>query len=102
MTDRPFSQVITSETELRALVGAPSELALKKQLDHINQHAREFIARSPFLLLATSDAQGRCDVSPKGDPAGFVREGLALRLCGGGVDDSRGGDGGGQRAGHGQ
>ena len=72
MTDKPFQQVITSEAELRALVGAPSELALRKQIDHINQHARDFIARSPFLLLATSDAQGRCDVSPKGDPAGFV------------------------------
>ena len=69
---KPFQQVITSEAELRALVGAPSELALRKQIDHINQHARDFIARSPFLLLATSDAQGRCDVSPKGDPAGFV------------------------------
>jgi hypothetical protein len=73
MTKPPFHNVITSEAELRALVGTPSDLARKKQLDHIDQHARGFIARSPFLLLATSDAQGRCDVSPKGDPAGFVK-----------------------------
>jgi PPOX class probable FMN-dependent enzyme len=72
MTTPAFQQLITSEAELRALVGAPSDLAVKKQLDHLDAHARSFIARSPFLLLATSDAQGRCDVSPKGDPAGFV------------------------------
>jgi hypothetical protein len=72
MGDPRFRDVIGSEAELRALIGTPSELALKKELPALDAHCRNFIARSPFLLLATSDADGRCDVSPKGDPAGFV------------------------------
>jgi PPOX class probable FMN-dependent enzyme len=68
----PFRDVVTSEQELRALLGHPSDLALKKQIDTLDEHCRAFIAQSPFLLLATSDASGRCDVSPKGDPPGFV------------------------------
>jgi uncharacterized protein len=69
----PFRDIVTSETELRAVLGQPSELALKKQISTLDEHCRAFIAQSPFLLLATSDATGRCDVSPKGDPPGFVR-----------------------------
>lgn len=72
MPDHPFKDVLTSEAEIRAMLGTPSELALKKQIAALDAHCRAFIARSPFLLLATSDAAGRCDVSPKGDPAGFV------------------------------
>ena len=67
-----FRDVVSSEQELRALLGHPSELALKKQIAALDEHCRAFIRRSPFLLLATSDASGRCDVSPKGDPPGFV------------------------------
>jgi PPOX class probable FMN-dependent enzyme len=72
MADHPFRDVLTSEAEIRAMLGTPSALAVKKQLAALDVHCRNFIARSPFLLLATSDAGGRCDVSPKGDPAGFV------------------------------
>lgn len=72
MPDHPFKDVLTSEAEIRAMLGTPSELAVKKQIAALDVHCRAFIARSPFLLLATSDAAGRCDVSPKGDPAGFV------------------------------
>jgi hypothetical protein len=68
-----FRDVVTTETDLRALLGSPSEVALKKQITRLDEHCRAFIAHAPFMLLATSDAQGRCDVSPKGDPAGFVR-----------------------------
>jgi PPOX class probable FMN-dependent enzyme len=67
-----FERVVTSEREFREVVGEPSDLALKKQLDRLDEHARAFIARSPFLLMATADAAGRCDVSPKGDAPGFV------------------------------
>jgi PPOX class probable FMN-dependent enzyme len=67
-----FRQVLTSEGELRELVGVPSEIAAKKQLAALDAHCRAFIGHSPFLLLATADASGRCDVSPKGDAAGFV------------------------------
>ncbi|MBI2217802.1 MAG: pyridoxamine 5'-phosphate oxidase family protein [Candidatus Rokubacteria bacterium] len=68
----PFRDVVGSEQELRALIGSPSELAVKKQLAALDAHARAFIARSPFLLMATASGAGRCDVSPKGDGPGFV------------------------------
>jgi PPOX class probable FMN-dependent enzyme len=68
----PFRDVVTTLDELRALLGEPSEVARKKQVDRLDEHCREFIAHSPFVLIATADAAGNCDVSPKGDPAGFV------------------------------
>ncbi len=72
MSPHPFRDVVTSEHELRTLVGVPSELAVAKQVGTIDARCREFIAHAPFLLLGTCDAAGHCDVSPKGDAAGFV------------------------------
>jgi PPOX class probable FMN-dependent enzyme len=69
----PFRDAVTSEEALRALVGRPSELAIRKEISHLDAHCRAFIARSPFVLIATSGASGRADVSPKGDPPGFVQ-----------------------------
>lgn len=69
-----FRDLVTSMESLRAVVGGePSEVARKKELPALDAHARAFIARSPFLLLGTAGADGRCDVSPKGDAPGFVR-----------------------------
>jgi PPOX class probable FMN-dependent enzyme len=65
-------QPITSVDQLRELVGEPSERARQKQLARLDVYCRAFIARSPFLLMGTADASGRCDVSPKGDRPGFV------------------------------
>jgi hypothetical protein len=57
---------------LRAVVGANIPgLELKVQ-DHLDEFARDFIARAPFLVLSTADAEGRQDASPKGDGPGFV------------------------------
>ena len=67
-----FKDVVTSREELRIMFGAPSARAVQKDRGCLDAHTREFIARSPFLLLATSGADGRCDVSPKGDAPGFV------------------------------
>jgi uncharacterized protein len=67
-----FKDIVTSREELRAIFGAPGERARLKERAHLDGHTREFIARSPFVLLATSDRAGRCDVSPKGDAPGFV------------------------------
>ena len=67
-----FKDVVTTVEELRALMGEPHELALRKDIGHVDRHCRDFIARSPFVLIATSDRSGRCDVSPKGDAPGFV------------------------------
>ncbi len=69
---RRFTEVVETEEELRALLGHPSELATKKQQARLDEHCRAFIALSPFMLLGTTDAQGKCDVSPRGDGPGFV------------------------------
>jgi hypothetical protein len=63
---------ITSEAQLRELLGEPIERVAKKERTALHAHDRAWIARSPFCLLATAGADGTCDVSPKGDPAGFV------------------------------
>src|SRR5947207_5157273 len=68
-----FRSVITSEQELRDLMGEASEGSIKKETTYVTDECRRFIERSPFMLLATSGSNGRCDVAPKGDPAGFVR-----------------------------
>lgn len=68
-----FQGVITSEAELREVLGHPAQGAVAKAIDRIDEHFAGFIARSPFVLLGTSDAAGHQDVSPKGDPAGFVQ-----------------------------
>ena len=61
-----------SVSELETHYGEPTILARKKDLDHIDDHARAFIARAPFLLLSTADAHGWPDASPRGDAPGFV------------------------------
>ncbi len=58
---------------LRELYGPPSDRSVKKQLSRFDKHCRAFIARSPFLVIASSDPSGRCDASPKGDAPGFVQ-----------------------------
>ena len=68
-----FAEVIKSERELRGVVGEPMARSLRKEIAHLDANCRAFIARSPFMLVASCDAQGRMDVSPKGDPAGFVQ-----------------------------
>lgn len=70
---RLTSEVIETEAALRAVIGEPTELVCSKISDRLNPLTRMFIERSPFLCLATSDETGSCDVSPRGDPSGFVR-----------------------------
>jgi len=65
--------MIGAEDALRSLLGDPTALVQSKISDRLNDLTRQFIERSPFLCLATSAADGGCDVSPKGDPAGFVK-----------------------------
>jgi hypothetical protein len=64
---------IGSEDELRALHAPPSAIAQGKCVDRLDKHCRDFIALSPFLVLGTADADGHADVSPRGDPPGFVK-----------------------------
>jgi uncharacterized protein len=64
---------ISSVDELRTIIGAPTELVCSKIIDRLNPLTRSFVERSPFVCVATTGADGSCDVSPRGDPAGFVR-----------------------------
>ena len=58
---------------LTELLGEPADVVRAKLADRLTSTTRRFVERSPFVLLATAAADGRCDVSPRGDPAGFVR-----------------------------
>ena len=70
-----FSNVVESLEELRSIVEAPPAGArtFLKERPALDAHSRAFIAHSPLLLMATAGADGRCDVSPKGDAPGFVQ-----------------------------
>ena len=70
---RLTADLIHTEAQLRELIGEPLPLTCAKITDRLNAATRVFIERSPLVCVATSDADGRCDVSPRGDPAGFVR-----------------------------
>ena len=63
---------ITSEAELRELLGEPGQRAATKDRPRLHERDREWLAASPFCLVATSGTDGTCDVSPKGDPPGFT------------------------------
>lgn len=65
--------LITDEATLRALYAPTSELAAKKCIYRLDKHCRALIARSPFLCLGTRGTDGMADVSPRGDPPGFVK-----------------------------
>lgn len=63
---------ISGEAELRELLGEPSARDAGKVRRELDALDRAWLAATPFLLMATSAADGTCDVSPKGDPAGFT------------------------------
>lgn len=63
---------ITSEAELRELLGEPIGRAVTKERIRLHDRDKEWLAASPFCLIATAGADGTCDVSPKGDPPGFT------------------------------
>ncbi|RNB92025.1 pyridoxamine 5'-phosphate oxidase family protein [Brevibacillus fluminis] len=67
-----FKETVSTEEELRSMLGYPSELVQNKVIHYLDEHCRDFIAKSPFLAISTSDHQGLCDVSPRGDSPGFV------------------------------
>jgi uncharacterized protein len=66
-------EIVTDEARLRTLVGGePAERSVRKQLARIDEHARQFLAESPFCVLATAGSDGRCDATPRGDEPGFA------------------------------
>ena len=68
-----FAEPIISEEQLRAVTGSPAPRALGKEIKSLDVHCRAIISKSPFVLISSCDAGGRMDVSPKGDPPGFVQ-----------------------------
>lgn len=71
-SEKPDTEVADAR-ELRAVVGEVHLIAERKVLDRLDHFCRDFIALSPFLVLASSDSEGRADASPRGDGPGFVQ-----------------------------
>ncbi|MBP1996660.1 pyridoxamine 5'-phosphate oxidase family protein [Paenibacillus eucommiae] len=67
-----YKEILTSENEIRELLGNPSEVVRLKAIAALDQHCRNFIAQSSLLFVSTADRQGNCDVSPRGDSPGSV------------------------------
>jgi uncharacterized protein len=67
------TRAITDEAQLREIIGEPTALVVTKIAERLNDLTRQFIERSPFVCVATTSPDGGLDVSPRGDPAGFVR-----------------------------
>ena len=70
-TDPAFA--ISDEEQLRGIYPGISPLAMQKCQASLDRHSSAFIARSPFICIGTQNRMGRADVSPRGDPPGFVR-----------------------------
>lgn len=68
-----FTNAIETRDQLRSILPEPSDLVTRKSLSCLDRHCGVFIGRSPFMLLASADESGNLDVSPKGDPPGFVK-----------------------------
>ena len=66
-------RTITHEDELREIIGTPTAIVESKISDRLNSLTRQFVERSPFVCVATKLPGGGVDVSPRGDPPGFVR-----------------------------
>ena len=68
-----LEDVIETREQLRSILKEPSDLVTRKTLSFLDKHCGIFISRSPFMLMSTCDANGNMDISPKGDPHGFVK-----------------------------
>jgi PPOX class probable FMN-dependent enzyme len=64
---------VENEEDLLSLYPAPGQVSLRKQMKQLDRHCRNFISKSPFVVVGSSGADGRQDVSPRGDAPGFVR-----------------------------
>ncbi|PPA70730.1 pyridoxamine 5'-phosphate oxidase family protein [Jeotgalibacillus proteolyticus] len=68
-----FEKRIKTNAELENLMGEPSQLVNRKVINYLDQHCKDFIAKSPFLVISTANEDGLCDASPRGDQPGFVK-----------------------------
>jgi PPOX class probable FMN-dependent enzyme len=72
MNQKLQDAVLADESAVREVIGTPVDLAVKKAIPKLDQFSRELIERSPFLTIGTANANGKSDVSPRGDGPGFV------------------------------
>jgi len=72
-TEHGYSDAITTLEELREVIAPPNEIVTVEELDVLDEYCRDFIARSPYIIVASTDGTGSLDTSPKGDPPGFVQ-----------------------------
>src|SRR5271167_1943842 len=70
--EQQFSEIIVTRERLRKIYRQPSHLVANKVIDRIDRVCRAFIAACPFVVVATRGADGKLDLSPKGDPPGFI------------------------------
>ncbi len=68
-----FRDTIDTIEQFREVMAPPSHFVTDKEIDRLDEHCRDFIARAPFLLVASTDGDGKVDISPKGDAPGFVQ-----------------------------
>jgi PPOX class probable FMN-dependent enzyme len=73
MSNNGSCRIVEGEGALREIMGPTMDIAIHKSRPKLDAHCKEFISRSPFLCIGTSNKQGKADVSPRGDPAGFVQ-----------------------------
>lgn len=73
MPDDSGSHTVTDTSSLRQIIGEPKPAIANKEMPALDGHLRHFISLCPFLCISTADAGGNQDVSPRGDPPGFVR-----------------------------
>lgn len=64
---------VTDQATLREIIGPKMPLAIEKEMPRLDHHCRNFVALSPFLCIGTMGEDGKADVSPRGDPPGFVK-----------------------------
>lgn len=70
--DDLFTDAVRTEDGLRAIYGPPTGLAAQKEIDSLDEMVRRFVACASLVFVATADPDGRCDVTPRGGPPGFV------------------------------
>lgn len=73
MTDDAGLSSIEAYDDLRDAVGEPTASIAEKEMPMLDKHARHFLSLSPILFISTAGVDGRADISPRGDPAGFVK-----------------------------
>lgn len=73
MSSKNTTRIVVGEADLRGIMGPTMDIAIHKSRPKLDRHCKAFIARSPFLCIGTSNAKGKADVSPRGDPPGFVQ-----------------------------